>query len=60
MLFHSTSNYEPDNQSKLTLRLVKQQEDAIKQMGNIETPVKVHRNSPKVINPKNILFNNQS
>lgn len=60
MLFRDPANYEPDNQSKLTLRLVKQQEDAIKQMSNIETPVKVHRNSPKVINPKNILFNNQS
>ena len=28
-------------------------------MSNIETPVKVSRNSPKVINPRNILFNNQ-
>ena len=60
MLFRDPANYEPDSQSKLTLRLVKQQEDALKQMGNIETPVKNQRSSPKVINPRNILFNNQS
>ena len=28
-------------------------------MSKMETPVKLSRNSPKVINPRNILFNNQ-
>ena len=48
-----------DSPLPLALRLQRQQEAAYRQMQEVESPEKLHKNSPKIINPKNILYSNQ-
>ena len=38
------------------MRLQRQQEAALRQIQAMESPEKLHKNSPKIINPKNILY----